>query len=72
MMRTGLVWIGTASLLGGVLLIAANLMMYVMGFSASYNIGDSSKDQFFLISVWHIGIALAIIGGGGLYIGKRI
>jgi hypothetical protein len=70
-MRAGLVWFGSVSLIVGVLLIAANVVMNFMGLSASYNIGDPSKDQFLLISFWHIGMALTIIGVGAVYVGKR-
>ena len=41
------------------------------GLSASYNIGDPSKDQFLLISFWHIGAALAIIGVVAVIAGKQ-
>jgi ABC-type spermidine/putrescine transport system permease subunit I len=71
MMRTGLISFGRVSLLVGVLLIAANVAMNFMGLSTSYNIGDSSKDQFFLISFWHIGAALAIIGVVAVFAGKQ-
>jgi hypothetical protein len=70
-MRAGLVWFGSVSLIVGVLLIAANVVMNFMGLSASYNIGDPFKDQFLLISFWHIGMALTIIGVGAVYVGKR-
>jgi len=71
MMRIGLIWFGRVSLLIGALLIAANVAMNFMGLSASYNIGDPSKDQFVLISFWHIGAALAIIGIGAVFAGKQ-
>ncbi len=70
-MRTGLIWFGRVSLVVGVLFIAANVAMKFMGLSASYNIGDPSKDQFLLISFWQIGAALAIIGVGAVFAGKR-
>jgi hypothetical protein len=72
MMRTGLIWFGRASLLVGALLIAANVVMHLLGLSASYNVGDQSKDQFLLISFWHIGTVLAIVGVGAVNVGKRI
>ena len=61
-MRTALLWLGRASLAAGLVFISANIVMYFMGLSASYNLGDPSKFEFFLISFWHIGIALACIG----------
>lgn len=71
MMRTGLVWFGSVILIIGVLLIAANVVLHLMGISASYNIGDASKDEFLLISFWHIGTGLSIIGVAAIYTGKR-
>ena len=71
MMRSGLIWFGRISLLVGALLIAANVAMNFIGLSASYNIGDPSKDQFVLISFWHIGAALTIIGVGAIFAGTR-
>jgi len=71
MMRAGVIWFGRVSLLVGVLLIAANVAMNFMGLSASYNIGDPSKDQFLLLSFWHIGAALAIIGAVAVIAGKQ-
>jgi hypothetical protein len=71
MMRTGLIWFGRASLLVGMLLIAANAVMHFKGLSPSYNVGDPSKDQFVLISFWHVGAVLAMIGIGAVYIAKR-
>jgi predicted membrane channel-forming protein YqfA (hemolysin III family) len=61
-MRTALLWLGRASLAAGLVFISANIVMYFMGLSASYNLGDPSKFEFFLLSFWHIGIALACIG----------
>jgi hypothetical protein len=71
MMRIGLIWFGRVSLFVGVLLIVANVAMNFMGLSASYNVGDPSKDQFLLISFWHIGAALAIIGVVAVFAGKQ-
>jgi hypothetical protein len=71
-MRTGLIWIGRVFLIAGVLFIAANVVMHFLGLSASYNIGDPTKYQFYLISFWHIGVALAIIGAASVYAGRRM
>ena len=70
-MRTGLIWLGKVSLLVGVLLLAANVVMHFMGLSASYNIGAPSRDQFLLISFWHIGAALVIVGICAVFAGTR-
>jgi hypothetical protein len=61
-MHRFLKWFGRGSLTAGALLIAANVIMYFMGLSASYNIGDPSKFEFILISFWHIGAALVVVG----------
>ena len=71
MMRTGLIWFGKVSLVVGILLLAANVVMHFMGLSASYNIGDPSRDQFLLISFWHIGAALVIVGICAVFAGTR-
>lgn len=71
-MRNTLTWLGRASLFAGALLIAANLAMHFMGLSASYNIGDSSKFEFVLISFWHIGVALVAIAALALLAASRI
>lgn len=71
-MKTSLTWFGRACLTAGILLIAANLAMYVMGLSASYNIGDPSKFEFVLISFWHVGAALVALAALVLLVSSRI
>ncbi len=71
MMRTGLIWFGSVTLVVGLLLIAANMVLHFMGMSASYNIGDPSRDEFLLIHFWQIGTGLAVIGIGALLAGRR-
>jgi hypothetical protein len=71
MMRTGLIWFGSVALIVGLLLIAANVALHFMGISASYNIGDPSRDEFLLISFWQIGTGLVVIGVGALLAGRR-
>jgi hypothetical protein len=61
-MRRLLIWSASISLAAGLLLIAANAVMHFMGLSVSYNIGDPSKFEFRLISLWHMGLALACVG----------
>ena len=70
-MRTWLLWIGKVSLVIGLLLIATNAVLYFKGISASFNIADSSKDQFLLISFWQIGAGLAILGVAAIFAGER-
>ena len=66
-----LIWLGGIFLVGGLLLIAANVVMHFMGLSASYNLGDPSQFEFVLISFWHIGIALVCIGALSMLVGRR-
>jgi len=67
-----LIWLGGIFLVGGLLLIAANVVMHFMGLSASYNLGDPSRFEFILISVWHIGIAVVCIGALAILAGRRL
>jgi hypothetical protein len=67
-----LIWLGGIFLVGGFLLIAANVVMHFMGLSASYNLGDPSQFKFILISFWHIGIALVCIGALSMLVGRRL
>ncbi len=60
------------SLLIGVLLIAANAVLHLMGLSASYNLGDPEKFEFILISFWHVGAALVAIGAVLYLIGRQL
>ena len=62
-MRGLLFWVARASLIIGLLLIAANIVLQFMGLSASYNWGDPSKFEFRLISFWQIGLALLVFAG---------
>ena len=71
-MQPTLTWLGRACLLVGALLIAANIAMSFMGLSASYNIGDPSKFQFVLLSFWHVGAGLVVIGSLALIGARRI
>jgi hypothetical protein len=59
------------SILIGVLLIAANVVLHFMGLSASYNVGNPEKFEFLLISFWHIGAALLCIGAVLFLIGRQ-
>ena len=71
-MRSTLTWVGRACLLVGALLIAANIVMNFMGLSASYNIGDPSRFQFVLVSFWHVGAGLVVIGTLAVIAASRI
>ena len=65
-MRKTLLWLG--GLLSGIggTVIAAGAVLSYMGFGASYNFGDPAKFQFFLVPLWQIGLAIAVLGGACL------
>jgi hypothetical protein len=71
-MRRTVGWFGRGLIGVGAVLIIINIALYFMGLSASYNIGDASKFQFFLVSFWHIGAALLAIGALAISIANRI
>lgn len=71
-MKRALGWMGRGCVVAGVLLIAANIAMHLMGLSASYNIGDASKFEFILISFWHLGAIIVGIGALTLAIAGRV
>ena len=61
-MRKLLLWLGVVLLCIGVLAIVASAVMSTMGLSASYNFGDPSKFEFFLVPLWQIGLAVSAVG----------
>ena len=61
-MRKLVLWLGVALLGIGVLAIVASAVMSTMGLRASYNFGDPSKFEFFLVPLWQIGLAIAAAG----------
>jgi hypothetical protein len=61
-MRKLVQWLGVALLGIGVLAIVASAAMTTMGLSASYNFGDPSKFEFFLVPLWQIGLAIGAVG----------
>lgn len=71
-MKRALRWMGRGCVVAGVLLIAANIAMHLMGLSASYNIGDASKFEFILISFWHLGAVMVGVGALALTISLRV
>jgi hypothetical protein len=61
-MRKLVLWLGVALLGIGVLAIVASAAMSTMGLSPSYNFGDPSKFEFFLVPFWQFGLAIAAVG----------
>lgn len=71
-MGRALAWIGRGCFAVGALLIAANVVMQIMGLSASYNIGDPSKFEFVLVSFWQVGAALVGVGALAVIVAGRV
>jgi hypothetical protein len=62
-MRKALLWIGGLLLGVGLVLIVGSAVASFMGLSPSYNFGDPAKFQFYLVPLWQIGGAIAVVGG---------
>ena len=71
-MRKILLSLGVALYGLGVVLILANVVMSYLGLSPSYNLGDPTRFQFFLVRLWHLGLAIAVIGAACLMLWRRI
>jgi hypothetical protein len=62
-MRKAFLWIGGLLLGVGLVLIVASVAASFRGLSPSFNLGDPAKFQFYLVPLWQIGVAVAIVGG---------
>ena len=71
-MRKILLSLGVALYGFGVVLILANVVMSYLGLSASYNLGDPTRFQFFLVRFWLLGLAMAVIGAVCLMLWRRM
>jgi hypothetical protein len=71
-MRRTLLSLGLALYLIGVSLVLGNVVMSYHGQSASYNFGDPTRFQFFLVPFWQLGLAIAVIGALCLLLYRRI
>ena len=71
-MRKILLSLGVALFGFGVVLILANVVMSYLGLSTSYNLGDPTRFQFFLVRFWHFGLAMAVIGAVCLMLWRRM
>jgi len=65
-MRKALIWIGGLLCGIGAALIVASAISSSMGLSPSYNFGNPAKFQFYLVPLWQIGCAVAVVGGACL------
>ncbi len=57
-----LLWISWVLIIISVSLIIGHLVAFYLGMSASYNFGDPSKYEFFLVSFWKLGLGALIPG----------
>ena len=64
-------WAGIAGLAFGGALVVADIIMRLFGLSPSYNLGDPTKFEFYLISLWQIGLAAMAIGVFFLGLARR-
>lgn len=65
-------WLGIGGMgLGGVLIVT-DLALRAIGLSPSYNLGDPSKFEFYLVSLWHIGAGILVIGTALLATSRRV
>lgn len=71
-MRKTLIWIGGLLCLVGAAIIVASAVSSTMGLSPSYNFGDPAKFQFFLVPLWQIGLAIALVGAACLLVARWI
>jgi hypothetical protein len=69
-MRQALFWIGGIVCVLGVAVVVASAVMGYMGYATSYNFGDPGKFQFFLVPLWHIGLAVAAVGAVCLLVSR--
>ena len=65
-MRKALIWIGGLLCFIGVVAIVGSAVSSSMGLSPSYNFGNPAKFQFYLVPLWQIGCAVAVVGGACL------
>jgi ABC-type enterochelin transport system permease subunit len=67
-----LLWTGAVLCSIGAALIAASMVLGYMGLSGSYNFGDPAKFQFYLVPLWQIGCAVAVVGGALLLLSRWV
>jgi hypothetical protein len=69
-MRKSLLWMGGLLCLVGAALIVGSVVSSSMGQNPSFNFGDPAKFQFYLVPLWQIGCAVAVIGGALLLLSR--
>jgi hypothetical protein len=71
-MRKPLLWLGSALGFVGVAVIVASVVLGYLGLGSSYNFGNPEKFEFVLVPFWQIGLAIAVLGGALLLLGRRL
>lgn len=71
-MRKAFLWIGGLLCGLGLALIIATAVSITRGLSPSYNFGDPAKFQFYLVPLWQIGCAVALVGGALLLLSRWV
>lgn len=70
-MRKPLLWLGSVLGFVGVAVIVASVVLGYLGLGSSYNFGNPEKFEFVLVPFWQIGLAIAVLGGALLLLGRR-
>jgi hypothetical protein len=71
-MRKILLSLGLALYGFGVALILASVVMSYLGLSTSYNFGDPTQFQFFLVPFWQLGLAIAVVAVACLILWRQM
>ena len=71
-MRKAILWIGGLLCLIGAALIVGSVVSISMGLNPSFNFGDPAKFQFYLVPLWQIGCAVAVVGGACLLLARWV
>lgn len=70
MMWMQLIWIGRFLVGMGILIIGAHLLLAYGGLSTSINFGEAEELQFFLVPIWQLGLAVAVIGAAMIVVSR--
>jgi len=70
-MRKPLLWLGSVLGFVGVAVIVASVVLGYLGLGSSYNFGNPEKFEFVLVPFWQLGLAIAVLGGALLLLGRR-
>lgn len=71
-MRKALFWLGVLLLAIGVAVVGASAVLTYLGLSASFNLGDPAKFQFFLVPFWQVGLGIAALGALAMVVSRWV